>query len=309
MNIVITPGEPAGIGFDVVLTGLPAVEKKGVHYTVIADANAFRERADQLKVALPSSITVQHIPTAQPVIPGHLTPHNAQYVLETLDKAIEGCLEHRFDAWVTGPVHKGIINEAGIGFTGHTDYIAQKTHSLKTVMMLMDGSLKIALLTTHIPLREVANHVNEKNIIETLRILHHDLQHTFSIHTPRIGVCGLNPHAGEGGHIGDEEVNIIEPTLKKLREEGIQTVGPLPADTAFTPHILNTLDVVLALYHDQGLPVIKHRGFGETVNVTLGLPFIRTSVDHGTALSLAGTRRIHSSSFEAATRLAQQLIR
>jgi 4-hydroxythreonine-4-phosphate dehydrogenase len=248
------------------------------------------------------------IPCPGIVKAGQLNVNNADYVLKTLNQAIQACLSKKCIAMVTGPVHKGIINEAGHLFTGHTEYLAQLTHVDDVVMMLMTDKLKVALVTTHLPLKEVSYAISREKLKRTIEILYTDLQNKFSIRNPKIHVCGLNPHAGEGGHLGHEEQNIIIPVLQELRQyNNWDLIGPLPADTAFTPHALADTDAVLAMYHDQGLPVIKYAGFGHIINVTLGLPFIRTSVDHGTALNLAGTGDIEIGSLRQAILLAIQL--
>jgi 4-hydroxythreonine-4-phosphate dehydrogenase len=228
-------------------------------------------------------------------------------VLATIERAVSGCLSGEFDALVTGPVQKSVINEIGIPFSGHTEFLAELTDSPQPVMLLVAGTLRVALLTTHLPLREVPDAITPDRIASVLRVLSADLVTKFGIRTPRIAVLGLNPHAGEGGHIGTEEREIIEPTLVTLRREGMALIGPLSADTAFTPEKLRHYDAILAMYHDQGLPVLKHVGFGRAVNVTLGLPIIRTSVDHGTALDMAGTGRADDGSLRAALSLAIEL--
>jgi 4-hydroxythreonine-4-phosphate dehydrogenase len=240
---------------------------------------------------------------------GQLDPRNAGYVLHTLRLAAAEVLAGAADALITAPVHKGVINDAGIPFTGHTEFLADLCRTPAVVMMLVAGGLRVALATTHLPLREVAAAITRERLEAVLRVLHGDLRQRFAIAAPRILVCGLNPHAGEGGHLGREEIESITPVLDQLRAEGMQLIGPLPADTLFTPRQLSQGDAVLAMYHDQGLPVLKHAGFGEAVNVTLGLPIIRTSVDHGTALDLAGSGRAESGSLQAALQLALELAR
>jgi 4-hydroxythreonine-4-phosphate dehydrogenase len=239
-----------------------------------------------------------------PVIAGKLNPDNADYVLQTLKLAGNACLRGEFDALVTGPVQKSVINDAGIAFTGHTEFLAELSNTPRVVMMLATNTLRVALATTHIPLRDISAQISRELLTEVIEILHHDLRTKFGLLHPRIIVCGLNPHAGEGGHLGMEEIEIIEPALSTLREKGLHLIGPLPADTAFVPRELGQADAVLAMYHDQGLPVLKHSGFGNAVNITLGLPFIRTSVDHGTALSLAGTGNIDAGSLQHALAMA-----
>lgn len=238
---------------------------------------------------------------------GQLDPGNAGYVLETLTRAGQGCLDGHFAGMITAPVHKGVINEAGIAFSGHTEFLADLTGTPQVVMMLATQGLRVALVTTHLPLKDVAAAVTPERLERVTRILHADLVDKFGIARPRILVCGLNPHAGEGGHLGREEIEVIEPCLKRLRGEGLDLIGPLPADTLFTPKHLDGCDAVLAMYHDQGLPVLKYKGFGAAVNVTLGMPIIRTSVDHGTALDLAGTGRIDTGSLRVALETAFEM--
>jgi 4-hydroxythreonine-4-phosphate dehydrogenase len=242
-----------------------------------------------------------------PATAGRLETANARYVLALLDAALEGCASGRFDAIVTAPVHKGVINDAGIPFTGHTEYLAERTGAPLPVMMLAGGGLRVALATTHLPLAAVSAALTAERLAAVLRILDTDLRGKFGIAAPRILVCGLNPHAGEGGHLGREEIEVIEPTLRALQSEGLRLTGPVPADTAFLPERLAGHDAVLAMYHDQGLPVLKRAAFGHGVNVTLGLPVIRTSVDHGTALDLAGSGRADPGSLREALRLAVEL--
>lgn len=311
--IALTPGEPAGIGPDLVvqLAQQELLEK----IVIIADPELLVARAAKLGLPLKillynptkpiwtkekGEVVVLPIPLVQPSHCGVLNSKNVPYVLATLQRAVQGCLKKEFSALVTGPVNKEIINQAGISFSGHTEYLAQLTNTPRVVMMLMTSSLRVALVTTHLPLCAVADAITEKNLTETLQILHQNLQQYFGLAYPRILVCGLNPHAGEGGHLGREEMDIIIPTLEKLRHSGMNLIGPTPADTAFLPQHLAKIDVVVCMYHDQGLPVLKHIGFDQAVNVTLGLPFIRTSVDHGTALDLAGTGKASVSSMQAA---------
>jgi 4-hydroxythreonine-4-phosphate dehydrogenase len=253
------------------------------------------------------ALAVLHVPLAQPAVAGRLNPANSRYVLQTLEIAANGCRDGTFDAMVTGPLQKSVINDAGIAFTGHTEFLAAHTGAEHVVMMLVGGGMRVALATTHLPLREVADHVTAQTLEQTLRVLQRDLAARFGIPRPRILVAGLNPHAGEAGFLGREEADIIAPLLAKLRREGFEVEGPLPADTLFNPRRLKSCDCVLAMYHDQGLPVLKYASFGAGVNVTLGLPIIRTSVDHGTALELAGTGRASRGSLIAAIRLAAKL--
>lgn len=316
-RIGITSGEPAGIGPDLCL--MLAQQNIDAEITIIGDITLLAERAEQLNLdvrLLPypptaggnkNSLIVMHSPMYSKVIAGKLDGDNSQYVLNTLDMAINACQTGVFDAIVTAPVHKGVINEAGIAFTGHTEFLAEKTHTQQVVMMLVGGGLRVALATTHLPLSKVAAAINKSTLEKTIRILHADLVSKFKISQPRILVAGLNPHAGEDGHLGDEEITIINPVLDLLRQEGMQLIGALPADTLFTEKYLKNADAVLAMYHDQGLSVLKYASFGKGVNITLGLPIIRTSVDHGTALDLAGTGNIQCGSMLAAIALAAEL--
>lgn len=316
-RIGITSGEPAGIGPDLCL--MLAQQTIDAEITIIGDITLLTERAKQLNMdvtLLPyparetsskHMLSVMHSPTNTKVIAGKLDINNSQYVLNILDTAISACQTGIFDAIVTAPVHKGVINEAGIAFTGHTEFLADKTNTQQVVMMLVGGGLRVALATTHLPLSKVSAAINKVTLEKTIRILHADLISKFKIDHPRILVTGLNPHAGEGGHLGDEEIKIINPVLNLLRQEGMQLTGALPADTLFTEQYLKDADAVLAMYHDQGLPVLKYASFGKGVNITLGLPIIRTSVDHGTALDLAGTGNIQFGSMLAAINLAVEL--
>ena len=319
--IVITPGEPAGIGPDIVLR--LALEAWPWQWVCVADPELMADRAKQLGLDIrltpftdgtvpgphrAGELLILPVTLAAKVQPGQLDPANARYVLESLRLATDGCLAGRFAALVTGPLHKGIINQAGIAFTGHTEWLAVHSHTPMVVMMLATEGLRVALVTTHLPLRAVADAITPSRLESICRILHTDLQQKFGLPRPRIAVLGLNPHAGEDGHLGREEIDIMIPVLEKLRTEGMDLRGPLPADTAFTPDKLVQVDAVLAMYHDQGLPVLKHLGFGEAINITLGLPFIRTSVDHGTALELAGTGQARMDSLRAAMKLATSLV-
>jgi 4-hydroxythreonine-4-phosphate dehydrogenase len=259
-------------------------------------------------VSRAGTLKLLDVPAAQAVVAGRLDTRNAASVIAMLDRACAGCMSGEFAAMVTAPVQKSTLIEAGFDFTGHTEYLAARTGAALPVMMLQNSALRVALVTTHLPLAEVPRAITAERLRATLQIVHDDLSRRFGVAAPRIAVLGLNPHAGESGHLGREEIEVIEPVLEQLRAEGIDVRGPVPADTAFTPHFLaGGVDVVVAMYHDQGLPVIKHEGFGHTVNVTLGLPIIRTSVDHGTALSLARTGRADTGSLEAAVRLAIEL--
>ena len=256
----------------------------------------------------PGSLRYVHVPAPAPVVPGRLDVRNAPYVVDMLERAADGCLEGEFDALVTAPVPKGIVNDAGIAFTGHTEFFAERANC-DVAMLLAAPGLRVALATTHLPLAEVPAAITPATLVRILRIVYNDLRHRFRIENPRIAVLGLNPHAGEGGHLGREEIDIIAPTLAALRADGMRLEGPLSADTAFVPAQRARFDAYLAMYHDQGLPVLKALGFGDSVNVTLGLPFVRTSVDHGTALNLAGTGTADSASLIAAAKLAMELAR
>jgi 4-hydroxythreonine-4-phosphate dehydrogenase len=315
--IAITPGEPAGIGPDLCV-GLEA--PRDVAWVLVADPAILHDRARALKrpftatpwrgrEAAAPGLYVLAAPSSKPVTPGRLDPNNARYVLATLARAADGCLAGEFDALVTGPVHKGVINDAGIAFSGHTEFFAEHTRTSQVVMMLASSGLRVALVTTHLPLAEVPRAITRERLTAVLRVLHGDLARKFGIARPRIRVLGLNPHAGEGGHLGREEIEVIAPVIRQLQQEGMNLDGPVPADTAFLTPALAATDTVLAMYHDQGLPVIKHHDFAHAVNITLGLPFIRTSVDHGTALELAGSGRADPASLHAAIALARSLIR
>ncbi|MCI4411160.1 MAG: 4-hydroxythreonine-4-phosphate dehydrogenase PdxA [Thiotrichales bacterium] len=310
LRIAITPGEPAGIGVDLAV----ALAQQGwdQQLVMLVDPTLLKTRADQLGMPLVIRIFEAHtppsaskageawvypIPLTVPCVTGQLNSQNASYVLKTLQIAVDGLTEHNFDALVTGPVHKGVINDAGIPFTGHTEWLAEKAGDIPVVMMLACPSLRVALATTHLPLKQVSDAITQTTLKATLSILHHSLQTDFGIRQPRILVSGLNPHAGEGGHLGTEEIETIAPVCVWAQQQGWQVSLPLPADTLFTPPYLAKADAVLSMYHDQGLTVLKHVGFGHAVNITLGLPFIRTSVDHGTALDLAGTGKAEVGSF------------
>lgn len=282
--------------------------------TLIADANVLKARAEQLgqqsafaKALQHCKLSIMHRPCNQPVVAGKLNSANSRYVLDTLTVACNGCLENSFDAMVTAPVHKGIINEAGIGFSGHTEFLADLTNTAQVVMMLVGAGMRVALATTHLPLTKVSGAITQAGLIQTIRILHTDLIQKFGIANPRIFVAGLNPHAGEDGYLGDEEIVTINPVIESLRKEGINLIGALPADTMFSQKNLQHADAFLAMYHDQGLAVLKYASFGEGVNITLGLPIIRTSVDHGTALDLAGTGKADAGSLLSAIHLAIDL--
>ena len=318
-RLVITPGEPAGIGPDLMVAA--AREDWPFQIVAVADPELLQDRARRLHLPLElceydpdrprrphaaGTLDVLPVPMEHPAPCGELSPANAGYVIRTLDRAIDGCLDGEFDGLVTGPVHKGVINEAGIPFTGHTERLGERTGG-HPVMMLAAGDLRVSLATTHIPVRAIADAITRERLNDILTTLHRDLGRFFGLESPRILVCGLNPHAGEGGHLGREEIEVIEPLLDELRGQGMDLIGPLPADTLFTPQNLERGDAVLAMYHDQGLPVLKHVGFGRAVNITLGLPIVRTSVDHGTALDLAGTGRADVGSLHEALRTAAQM--
>ncbi|MDB2356355.1 4-hydroxythreonine-4-phosphate dehydrogenase PdxA [Pseudoalteromonas sp. KS88] len=320
LRIAITPGEPAGIGPDLLLK--LAQHDWPAQLVVIADGHMLKQRAKQLgltinlipfdesapaSLAPAGSVFLHQVDLGSEVQLGVLDDLNGQYVLDTLRIASEKNMDGTFDAVVTGPVHKGIINKAGISFSGHTEYFAQQSNTPDVVMMLATEGLRVALVTTHIPLAYVSRAITVERLSKVAGILHHDLTTKFGIEKPRILVCGLNPHAGEDGHLGREEIETITPTLQLLNNQGMNLIGPLPADTLFQDKYLSQADAVLAMYHDQGLPVLKYKGFGKSVNITLGLPFIRTSVDHGTALDLAGTGDADVGSFELAIREAIKL--
>jgi len=322
-HLFVTTGEPAGIGPDLLIQF--AQQFPASHIVAVASQTLLQQRAAKLGLPIKllpfndseseqqsdqlASLRVIDVPLIAPVSCGQLDHRNVAYVLETLRRAVALCQQSPDSALVTGPLHKGIINEAGIPFTGHTEFLAELTHAEQVVMMLACPGLRVALATTHLPLRDVSQAITPGRLTSIIAILHNDLQTRFGIDSPRILVCGLNPHAGEDGHLGREEIEIIEPVLKTLRRQGMQLTGPLPADTLFIPKYLEAADVVLAMYHDQGLPVLKHMGFGKAVNITLGLPFIRTSVDHGTALDLAGTGKAETGSLQVAIETAEQMIR
>jgi 4-hydroxythreonine-4-phosphate dehydrogenase len=322
LRIALTPGEPAGIGPDLCLLQEPLADN--IELVVIADPDMLRARAAELQLPFhyrhfdaslpaqanePGELCISPVALRAPVATGVLDVRNARYVLDTLDIAIAGCRDGSFDAMVTGPLHKGIINEAGIPFTGHTEYLARATDTKDVVMMLATGDLRVALVTTHLPLRDVSAAITADHLRKVIRILHDSLQQDFGIARPHIKVCGLNPHAGEGGFLGREEIEIITPVLDSLRSEGMDLAGPCPADTVFSMENITASDAILAMYHDQGLPVLKHRGFGRAVNITLGLPIIRTSVDHGTALDLAGSGKVDTGSLQVAIHYAVEMAR
>ena len=318
-GIALSSGEPAGIGPDLCLA--TAVRSRAWPLVCLGDRDMLAQRARMLGLQLEfcdyragspverdaGRLSVLHQPLALPAVAGQLERANAAAVLGLIDRAVDGCLSGEFSALVTAPVHKALINEAGYAFTGHTEYIAQRTGAPLPVMMLTTGTMRVALATTHLPLRAVSDALSITGLVQILEILTADLNRYWGLRRARIAVCGLNPHAGEAGHLGDEEQRIIGPAIARSRALGLSVEGPLPADTVFVPRILGSYDVVLAMYHDQGLPVLKHAGFGEAVNVTLGLPIVRTSVDHGTALDLAGRGTAEQGSLLAAIELAAQM--
>ena len=318
LNLALTPGEPSGVGPDLLIK--LAQEKQQQQIIAFADPDMLAERATMLGLPLnlvevqddfvsstPSELAVVTVKVAMPVEPGVLNHANAPYVLNCLDAAIASCQEGLCQAMVTGPVQKSIINDAGIKFSGHTEYLAEKTKSDTVVMMLATEELRVALATTHVPLRDVPDAISVELLMPIIDVLYQDLQNKFGIKQPTILVSGLNPHAGEGGHLGHEEINVIAPVIRHYREAGRNIVGPLPADTLFTQKHLMSADAVLVMYHDQGLPVLKYQGFGRAANITLGLPIIRTSVDHGTALDIAGTGCADIGSLHAAIKVAVQM--
>lgn len=321
-RIVITPGEPAGIGPDLIT--MLAQQTYPVELVICADPTLLMERAKLLHLPLrlhayqpnqpamlrpAGELTVLAIAAPAPVVAGELNAANSDYVVATLARACDGCLSGEFLALLTGPVHKGIINDSGLPFSGHTEFFARRSGRERVVMMLAIESLRVALATTHLPLLAVPRAITRQSLYEVITILAHDLRQQFGIVQPCIYVCGLNPHAGEGGYMGREEIEVITPALDTLRAKGYNLIGPLPADTMFQSKYLQHADTVLTMYHDQGLPVLKYQGFGRAVNITLGLPFIRTSVDHGTALELAGSGRAEAGSITTALNLAISMIR
>ncbi len=305
--IAVTVGDPAGIGPELCVR--LAEGSVDLPLVFVGSGAALQEAADSLgrplqltpyQAGQAAARQLLDVPTAAPVQPGTLNARNSPAVVEMLERAFDGCAAGEFAAMVTCPVHKGVINDAGIAFTGHTEFLAQRSNTRRVVMLLAAGELRVALATTHLPLSRVSEAIDRSMLSETLKIIEQGLKQRFGIAKPAIAVCGLNPHAGEGGHLGSEERDIITPTVDSLRAAGMRLTGPLPADTAFTPRVLEQHDVVLAMYHDQGLPVLKYVGFGGAVNVTLGLPVVRTSVDHGTALDIAGRGIADPGSLEAA---------
>ena len=306
MPIAFTPGEPSGIGPDIAI--IYAQKAKKENLLVYCDPDVLIDRAKKLNLPITlkesesknaSELSIYPIKTSNKVLPGRLDPANSNYVLKTIRHATKDCINCNCDGLLTGPVNKGVINESGIDFTGHTEFLAKLTKTSKTVMLLATDQLKVALATTHLPLTEVANNITKKSLSQVISIIHNDFKY-LGVKKPKILVCGLNPHAGENGYLGDEEKTTISPVIKELNKIGYDLIGPVPADTAFTHKSLNNVDVVLAMYHDQGLPVLKAQGFKKAANMTLGLPFFRTSVDHGTAIELAGTGNISLGSFHTA---------
>lgn len=319
--LAITSGEPAGIGIDICLDLVN--EPLPCRVAILGDIHLFKTRARmlgkniQIRPFNPQqkkeqrTLDILHIPLRDTCITGKLNPNNVPYVIDLLDQAYNGIIHQQFVAMVTCPIHKGVINDFSGSlkfFSGHTEYLAEKSNTSQVVMMLANHHMRVALLTTHLPLRAVADSITADLITHVATILHHDLQNKFGISSPKILLAGLNPHAGESGHLGNEECHIMLPCVQMLREKGINITNPLPADTLFQPFYLSQADVVLAAYHDQGLPVLKYAGFGDSVNITLGLPFIRTSVDHGTALDLAGTGKAHSGSLKTAIKIAWEMV-
>ena len=319
--LALTAGEPAGIGPELCLQ--LALEARSAGVVVVASRPLLEARAKQMNLAVElrawqpgespemeaGVLSVLHVDGCANHEPGTLDTGSGAYVLRTLEVAANGCLSGDFDGMVTAPVHKGVINDAGIAFSGHTEFLQELCGVDRVVMMLATEELRVALVTTHLPLKDVSAAITPERLTQVTRILDADLKNFFGVARPRMLVAGLNPHAGEGGHLGREEIDTIEPTLEALRAEGISLTGPLPADTLFTPHWLDQADAVLAMYHDQGLPVLKFQGFGRAVNITLGLPIVRTSVDHGTALDLAGTGRADAGSLHTALKLGEQMAR
>ena len=306
MPIAFTPGEPSGIGPDIAIIYAQKAKKESL--MVYCDPDVLINRAKNLNLPITlkesesknaSELSIYPIKTSNKVIPGRLNPANSNYVLETIKQATKDCLNGNCDGLLTGPINKGVINESGIGFTGHTEFLAQLTNTTKTVMLLASDQLKVALATTHIPLTEVSKHITRDSLSQVISIINNNFKY-LGVKKPKILVCGLNPHAGENGYLGNEEITTILPVIKELNKVGYDLIGPVPADTAFTPESLTNVDVVLAMYHDQGLPVLKAQGFKKAANITLGLPFFRTSVDHGTAIELAGTGNISLGSFNTA---------
>ena len=328
--LALTVGEPAGIGPDLAVflaqneTPIPCVmiadpevllaRAKDQHLSVNIKTITANQKLDQLlDYTGKGQLLCLPIKVKERVIPGILNVANAAYVLESIKTAVDLCMDGYFDALITGPIHKGIINQAGLSsfgqaFSGHTEYLAQLTQTRRVIMMLATEGLRVALVTTHLPLKEISPAITKELLTEIITLLHHELKVKFSIKNPEIAICGLNPHAGEDGHMGREEIETIIPVIQKLKKQGMKLTGPIPADTIFTQKYLSQADTILAMYHDQGLPVLKYKGFGQAVNITLGLPFVRTSVDHGTALDLAGSNKINSGSLFYAIKTALEML-
>lgn len=316
-RLAVTPGEPAGIGPDICLQAFKQTSQLA-ELIYFVDPDLIRSRANDLKIDISvndvsstpfnaAKFNVHPVSTSVAVVPGIPNTGNAGYIIRTLEQALLSCLAGQTHGIVTGPVNKSIINDAGIDFSGHTEWFADNTGTKRVVMMLAGKGLRVALATTHLPLAKVSDAITQTSLREVISILHNELVTKFNLKNPRILVCGLNPHAGENGHLGREEIETITPVIKALQQQGLDVEGPLPADTLFTPDNLARADAVLAMYHDQGLPVLKHAAFGQSVNITLGLPILRTSVDHGTAFDLAGSGRSDCSSLVAAVRCAAEL--
>lgn len=319
-SLLITSGEPAGIGPEQI--AMLAQTATDFEWVVLGDQTLLQQRAEQIGLKVDCApyqlgqtptpnqagqLKVWHCPLKVPSTAGELAVENADYVLQLLYLAIDACLEQQFDAMVTGPIHKGIINEAGLVFSGHTELLAERSNTDQVVMMLATPGLRVPLATTHLPLRDVPDAITPALLENVIRITYASLTDQFGITSPQLYVAGLNPHAGESGHMGREEIEVMIPVMEQLRAEGLNLIGPLPADTMFTPPNIAKSDAMLAMYHDQGLPVLKHKGFGQAVNITLGLPFVRTSVDHGTALDIAGTGQASASSFAYAMQVALEM--
>jgi len=304
-KIAYTIGEPAGIGAELILQLAQTKDLSDI--AVIGDTRLLKQRAHMLDIVVPPQLEIIDIPIEKLDCCG--TPYTANVggIIEMLDTAIDGCLSNRFSAMVTGPLHKGIINDARVAFSGHTEYLAERTGGAKPVMLLATASLRVALVTTHLPLKDVSAAITKDTVMEVCEIVNREMKIKYGIESPKLLVCGLNPHAGEGGHLGMEEIEVIIPALNTLKTQGIDVVGPLPADTLFTPKYLSDADVAIAMYHDQGLPVLKSQGFGSAANITLGLPIIRTSVDHGTAFDLAGSGGAETGSLATAIDVARHM--
>jgi len=304
-KIAYTIGEPAGIGPELILQLAQTHSVEDI--VVIGDACLLSQRAEKLGLSLPKSLSMVDVPIHNLDCCGRADIANVDGVINMLNAAIDGCMQGEYSAMVTGPLHKGVINDAGLAFSGHTEYLAERTGGAKPVMLLATSSLRVALITTHLPLKDVSAAISKELVIEICQIVDRDMRLKYGIKRPRLLVCGLNPHAGEGGHLGMEEIDVIIPALETLKAQGIEVIGPLPADTLFTPKYLENADVAIAMYHDQGLPVLKSQGFGRAANITLGLPIIRTSVDHGTAFDLAGTGTAEAGSLLTAIEVARHM--